>query len=94
MIAKDEAVAAIAAAASAQSKQNAESLESIFIELKKADPAIADALVETFGDADRGMQWLVQVPVFGRDSPCDLLARGEREAVLETLTRICHCVYF
>lgn len=94
MTAQDEELAAIAAAATAAAKQYNESLESIFVDLQRADPVIADALVETFGDAGRGMWWLVQVPVFGQDSPCALLARGKREAVLETLTRICHGVYF
>jgi len=87
-------LAAIAAALMTARRRDEQTLESTFSALKRADPELAKALVETFGDSDLGLRWLLQNPSSREAAPCDLLAKGDREAVLLWLKMIDYGVYF
>jgi hypothetical protein len=54
--------------------------------LQEADPEMATLLPYIYDTREPAAEWLVDdVPVFGGRSAVELLARGEREAVLDSL---------
>lgn len=72
-------------------RERATKLEALLQRLEVLDPEVAKQAVFVFDNRADAALWLVSVhPALGQRSPCEELARGNRQAVLDTLVRLLH----
>ena len=72
-------------------QERATKLEALLQRLEVLDPEVAKQAVFVFDDRADAALWLVSVhPAFGQRSPCEELAQGKRQDILDVLTRILH----
>jgi hypothetical protein len=84
-------LARIAAELTAEQRRHQQAL---FAELERTDSELTTRLISALGDPVLAMEWLARRRPGRADSSCDLLAKGRRDDVLDTLMRIEHGVYF
>lgn len=87
-------LARIAAALTAEQRRHQQALQALFAELERTDSELTTRLISALGDPVLAMEWLARRRPGRADSSCDLLAKGRRDDVLDTLMRIEHGVYF
>lgn len=72
-------------------QEHAERLEELLQRLEALDPEVAQQAVFVFEDRVEAALWLTSLHLaLGKRSPYELLARGQRQEVLEALMRFLH----